>query len=66
MKFDCGLTDEEYRAEIRKWHRWFAWHPVRVGHRDCRWMETVERRAYFDNWLELCWEYRAVQQGEGE
>ena len=25
------------------WHRWFAWHPVKVGH-NWVWLETVMRR----------------------
>ena len=39
-------------AEGRKlttWHRWFAWHPVRVGHKDCRWLEYVERKGRCPN-----------------
>ncbi|TCQ79984.1 hypothetical protein EDF68_10329 [Ochrobactrum sp. BH3] len=51
MKFNCGLTPEELREEKRKkwcvWHKWFAWHPVRVGRSDCRWLETVERKAQY-------------------
>ena len=58
MKFNCGLTREEKdklrEAEdsriwneiynyITQWHDWFAWYPVRVGSKDCRWLETVER-----------------------
>lgn len=56
MKFDCGPTPKE-RADARqkkvsdkiyansKWHKCFAWLPVRVGPHDCRWLEAVERRA---------------------
>ncbi len=49
MKFDCGPTERERKQAARDrwctWHRWFAWFPVRVGPRDCRWLEYVERRA---------------------
>lgn len=55
MKFNCGLTPAEksflrYEAEQKRieyminWHDWFAWYPVRVGSRDCRWLETVQRK----------------------
>jgi hypothetical protein len=43
-----------------EWHRWFAWHPVRVGER-MHWLEFVLRRGGympgFDGgyWE---WEYR--------
>jgi len=30
-------------ARLSKWHLWFAWHPVRVGDGDVRWLEVVER-----------------------
>lgn len=40
MKFSCGSS----KTEIADWHDWFAWHPVRVGDGDCRWLETVERK----------------------
>lgn len=30
----------------KKWHRWFAWHPVRIG-RDVVWLEWTLRREYF-------------------
>lgn len=49
MKFNCGPTEQQRRQAARDrwcvWHRWFAWFPVRVGANDCRWLETVERRA---------------------
>lgn len=48
MKFDCGLTTKEkkeaYEKKITDWHRVFLWFPKRVGHRDCRWLEYVERK----------------------
>ena len=57
MKFDCGKTIDE----MKDWHPWFAWHPVRVGPHDCRWLETIERRLWGftveDSWY--IWEYRA-------
>lgn len=49
MRLNCGPTKNERRQDARnqfcKWHRWFAWFPVRVGSGDCRWLEHVERRA---------------------
>jgi len=29
---------------LRKWHRWFAWYPVRVDDNHGAWLQYVERR----------------------
>ena len=62
MKINCGLTRLERWDAEDSWHPWFAWRPVRVGSRDCRWLEVIERRyvppkmpGYFGG----TWEYRA-------
>lgn len=51
MKFNCCLTDQEKIAALEPilctWHEWFAWYPVRVGRKDCRWLEVVERKGDF-------------------
>jgi hypothetical protein len=63
MKFNCGPTSEEIGAALQQWHRWFAWRPVRIGSRDCRWLEWVERKGtYFEYYMECGWsfEYRAL------
>lgn len=44
MKWNCGPTRAERWAAKCEWHPWFAWFPVRVSSRDCRWLEVVERR----------------------
>jgi len=58
MKFNCGLTPQEKQAIKARWHDWFAWHPIRLGSRDCRWLETVERSC-ISPWSD--WEYRAIE-----
>ena len=66
MRLNCGPTWEERIAAKEKWHRWFAWYPVRVGSGDCRWLETVERIGKFHIWPGDChwtWEYRAAEGG---
>ena len=30
MKFDCGETWQEKHKRLSDWHRWFAWHPVKL------------------------------------
>lgn len=55
MRFDCGLTGRELFEARKLWHKWFAWYPVRIGSRDCRWLETVERRKDSPHYI---WEYR--------
>jgi len=60
MRFDCGPTYEERERAQERWHSWFAWHPVRVGPRECRWLERIERRCVERRWDgEPTWEYRA-------
>ena len=61
MKFDCGETHEERKARLGQWHRWFAWHPAKLGDHDCRWLEVVDRKgtyheSYCEEWW--TWEYR--------
>lgn len=47
MKF--GVKNARERAEgYRKWHKWFAWRPVRVGAGDWRWLEVVMRKRECD------------------
>lgn len=69
MRFNCGPTWQERTALRECWHRWFAWYPVRVGTRDCRWLETIERRGKywaFYGGAGWDWEYRPVTDTEGE
>ena len=28
-------------------HKWFAWYPVKVAYQDCRWLECVQREAFY-------------------
>jgi hypothetical protein len=45
MKINCGETWEEAAERISNWHRHFALIPRRVGTKDCRWLEIIERRV---------------------
>ncbi len=47
----------ERRVRLGKWHRWFAWFPVRVGENDVRWLERVERRGWMNHFIGWRWEY---------
>lgn len=73
MKFNCGLTLEEkqnqrFQQKVidhqfnTKWHRVYAWFPVRVGYKDCRWLEYVERQNICE-WVtnRPDWIYRAIK-----
>lgn len=45
-----------------EWHLWFAWHPVKIGKEDCRWLERVYRRLRVLDKFEFrytYYEYRA-------
>lgn len=66
MKWNCGPTWREKMAATEQWHRWFAWHPVRIGSRDCRWLEYVERKGEY-GYNGLAFEYRASSgKGDGQ
>ena len=44
MRINVKRRDAKYRLiNGGYWHRWFAWHPVKVGH-TWVWLETVMRR----------------------
>lgn len=62
MKFNCGPTRGEKVKILEDWHLHFAWLPVRVGPRDCRWLEWVIRKGTWKlRYMQSCWdwEYRA-------
>ena len=63
MKFDCGPTWEEKVEAKSKWHRCFAWFPVRIASHDCRWLEVVERKGKRSGMMDPAWayEYRGVK-----
>lgn len=74
MRFNCGLSADERQTrdwvelqeliKIRSnWHSWFAWYPVKPKSHDCRWLETVERRAIYNY---FGWEYKWVYRPIGE
>ena len=69
MKFNCGITWEEKLVARKEWHRWFAWYPIRLGSRDCRWLETIERSGTYEMLSEcecgFVYEYRAIGKEEG-
>jgi hypothetical protein len=51
VKLNCGLSFQEKRAAAEAyycdWHPYFAWFPIQVGEGDCRWLETIERKASY-------------------
>ncbi len=56
MRFKCGKNIEELDAAHRRatdrydhlnhWHAFFALWPRKVAPGDCRWLETIERKAH--------------------
>jgi hypothetical protein len=67
MKFNCGPTKQERenarraeRERKKEWHDFFTIIPRQVASRDCRFLETIERKGYWDYWEDkMLWEYRA-------
>lgn len=50
----------KWRAARGKWHRWFAWHPIKIG-KEYVWLEWLERRddnATYDDFNWRDWQYR--------
>jgi hypothetical protein len=46
MKFRHKPLQNHY-----KWHKWFAWYPIRLNNSEIIWLETVIRKVnpYFEN-----------------
>jgi len=65
MKFNCESSIKKPDSRLT-WHRWFAWHPVRISDNDCRWLETVFRRGnqeyYYDGGEYWKYEYRPLDK----
>jgi len=65
MKFNCGESWEYEKLRLENWHEWFAWRPVRVGNRDCRWLEKVQRKGKYTYYgIDSCWlwEYKEIEK----
>lgn len=49
--------------QVLSWHKWFAWHPVRIN-RTSVWLEMIERKA--DGWDDYnsrhIWTYRLPEE----
>lgn len=48
-----ATPEDRFNARL-KWHKWFAWHPVRMTHDavELRWLENVCRRGERDDFNE--------------
>jgi hypothetical protein len=57
MIFTLGKTFEQRS----KWHRVFCWFPQPVGEVFV-WLETVERRAIFEDWEGTIFQYRLMNE----
>lgn len=63
MRWGGKETDAERRSRLSTFHRWFAWHPVRLDDTgQWAWMESVVRWALpasFDGDGGMIWAYRS-------
>ncbi len=62
MKLQIGKRQHDKRKSLEKWHKWFAWKPVKVGTFEYRWLEFVHRR--FNTWF--VFEYKPFDPGQRE
>ena len=53
-----------YRHHDGEWHRWYAWHPVKLESGQCAWLETVERK-YWDHYHPDFSHFQYQSAGEG-
>ena len=68
MKINVKRSDAKQRLFAYYWHRWFAWHPVKIGHRWI-WLEWVHRRNHC--LVAICYatwwtEYRFIPNTQAE
>ena len=72
MKWRVRKPNARNRA-LHMWHKWFAWHPVRVPTRGKMsgmtmiWLQTVERKGEQYNCFSgygWHWSYRPIETGE--
>jgi len=48
------------RRALHRWHKWFAWRPVRVPNKgnEMAWLETVRRKGkYYSNYSDNGWNW---------
>ena len=62
MRFDFTVTEGKDPDE---WHKWFAWHPVKISDRQYAWLENVERRGRYTAKEAWDFEYRVFPKGWG-
>ena len=41
-KNKCIISNDKYR----KWHKWFAWYPVKITKDEVIWLEDIIRKQY--------------------
>jgi len=61
MRFSTELFKDE-KERLMRWHRWFAWHPVRWDG-GWAWLEPVWRsasEASWDGYGGMIWRYRPM------
>ena len=66
MKWRVRKPYTRYKA-LHKWHKWFAWHPVRVptsgrmSGQTMVWLSNIKRKGTAVGWIDYThwvWEYK--------
>lgn len=66
MRWKTRKPSARCRAKHR-WHRWFAWHPVRVPRtgKTVIWLEVVQRKGELkDSWWDDRWSFQYKEVGD--
>lgn len=55
-------SEEMRRSKKEKWHKWWAWYPVRIDHYTLVWLETIERKQDYVLGMSHLpyWQYRRI------
>lgn len=52
------------KKNLREWHNWFAWYPVKISEHRLVWMTKIQQRviSYEPMYGSPYWEYRLIEK----
>lgn len=61
------IINHSKKDDLSVWHKWFAWHPVKVSERTTIFLATVYRKAdsaSWDGYGDIMWRYSETSQDD--